>query len=116
MKSPQSPSVESGAILDRIKYTAEDMSGWLKFLGVMNIIMGIPSLIVLVGALYIWLGVLLYQAGTAAGSHRTEKLHRMMKKLKTYFIVMGILAIIGIIVMIVSFLVMGSAIFSALPE
>lgn len=114
MESPQSPAVESGALLDRIKSTAEDMSGWLKFLGVLNIIMGIPSLIVLVGALYIWLGVLLYQAGSAAESHRTEKLDRMMKKLKTYFIVTGLLAIIGLLCMIGWFAIMGFGIISAL--
>jgi hypothetical protein len=80
------------------------MSGWLKFLGVAYIITGIPSLIVLVGAINIWLGVLLFQAGTAAERGDDTALLRMLSKFKTFFIINAVMlllavALIGFIVL-----------------
>lgn len=105
--TPESSS--PALIFAALKKHAHSMSGWLKFLGVINIIMGIPSLIVLVGALHIWLGVLLYQAGTAAGQGDEHALLRMMGKLKTYFIVNAVLALFGIAVIVLFILFAGVA-------
>lgn len=96
-------------ILSALKERAHSMSGWLKFLGVAYIITGIPSLIVLVGALNIWLGVLLFQAGTAAGEGDDYALLRMLSKFKTFFIVNAVLMLIGIAFFVLFLLFVGTA-------
>jgi hypothetical protein len=98
-------STESAStLITRLKERARSMSGWLKFLGVAYIITGIPSLIVLVGAINIWLGVLLFQAGTAAERGDDTALLRMLSKFKTFFIINAVMlllavALIGFIVL-----------------
>jgi hypothetical protein len=76
--------------------------GWLKFLGVMTIIAGVPSVLALVGILQIWIGVLLFQAGSSldsAGQFGDKfAFLRSMGGLKTYFIIQGVLTLIGILV------------------
>lgn len=107
---PHSGTADSAA-LTQMTGSAQKMSGWLKFLGILNVIFGIPAVIVLVGILNIWLGVLLYQAGDAAQAATAEDLVTVMDKLKTYFIVYGVLAIIGLVIavayMIVLFVIIG---------
>jgi len=106
-------------IISQINASAQDMSRWLKSFGILNIIIGIPSLLFLVGAINIWLGWTLYQAGKAAGAGSAEKVNRMMGKMKTYFAVMTILTSIGIVVSILGFAVMGTALFnlfSSMPQ
>ena len=96
-------------ILSALKKRARSMSGWLKFLGVAYIITGIPSLIVLVGALNIWLGVLLFQAGTAAEEGNDHALLRMLSKFKTYFIVNAVLMLITVAFFVLFLLFAGTA-------
>jgi hypothetical protein len=76
--------------------------GWLKFLGVMTIISGIPSIFVLVGILQIWVGILLFQSGSsieAAGQFGDKfAFLRSLGGLKTYFMIQGVLMLIGIVV------------------
>lgn len=115
MESVQT-SPDSDVIVDSVHSTAQDMSGWLKFLGAVQIIIGIPLLIGLVGALYIWLGVLLWQAGTAAESNQPQQLTEMMNKLKTFFIVTGVLAALGALSMFVTFLTVGGGILTFLSQ
>jgi len=86
---------------------AAGMSGWLKFVGVMNILIGIPNMIVLVGFLYIWLGVLLYQAGDAASTAGPQDVPRLLSKLKTYFIITGVLYLLALLVIILLFTLVG---------
>ena len=82
------------------------MKGWLKFLGILMIVMGIPAALGLVGILYIWLGVVLYKAGSRAQqflvSKSSDDLAEFASKLKTFFMVSGILALIGIILGIIT--------------
>ena len=107
-----SASIDPSTLIDQLKSYASDMAGWLKFLGICQILVGIPSLIVLVGALYIWMGVLLYQAGSAAGTGPDQDFARMMSKLKTYFIITGVLVILGILSMIVWTVFLGASLSS----
>lgn len=117
METPQASTIDTyGGLVGRIHDTAMDMSGWLKFLGAVQIAVGIPTLVGLIGALYIWLGVLLWQAGTAAQSPDPEKLGRMMRKLKTFFVVTGVLAALSLIAMIVTLVVAGGTIFTVLQQ
>lgn len=113
METTQATTTTSSNLLPQIKSTAEDMSGWLKFIGVVSIIVGVPMIIGLVGILYIWIGVLLYQAGNAAESSDTEKLSVMMNKLKTFFIITGILTGLSLLGMIIAFLTTGLSVLSA---
>lgn len=90
----------------RLEAALRGMKGWLKFLGILMIIMGIPSALMLVGILYIWLGVVLYQAGSRAQqflvSKSSDDLADFASKLKTFFLVTGILSLIGIIMGIIT--------------
>ncbi|MDX1546182.1 MAG: DUF5362 family protein [Rhodothermales bacterium] len=87
--------------LARLQQTARDTSGWLKFLGILNMVVSAPAVIVLVGLLGVWMGWLLYKAGDAAGKATGQDLVEMMEKLRTYFIVNAILAILGVVVIVI---------------
>jgi hypothetical protein len=84
--------------------------GWMKFLGVLMIIYGVLIALTIVGILIcwlpIWIGVVLFQSATAvesaqASGSKTE-LYGALSKLKTYFTIYGVLALIGIVVSIVA--------------
>jgi hypothetical protein len=76
--------------------------GWLKFVGIMMILGGIPSALALVGIIPIWQGVLLMQAAasieTAANTGQKFAFNSAMSNIKTFFVVNGILMLIGIII------------------
>lgn len=79
--------------------------GWLKFLGVLSIISGVGSVLSIVGILFawlpIWMGVLLFQAGSSidsAGQFGDKfAFLRSMGSLKTYFVLQGVLTLLGIV-------------------
>jgi hypothetical protein len=104
------------AVDPAISTPAAGMSGWLKFIGVINILIGIPNMIILVGFLYIWLGVLLYQAGDAASTAGAQDVPRLLNKLKTYFIINGVLMLLGLLVFILFFAVVGVGFFYGVFE
>ncbi|MCY3840305.1 MAG: DUF5362 family protein [Gammaproteobacteria bacterium] len=82
--------------------------GWIKFHGVCMVFTGILTAITIVGILIawlpIWLGVLLFQAaGRVDVAFATEDevlLRESLAKLKTFFLVQGVLVLIylGIVV------------------
>ena len=84
--------------------------GWMKFLGVLMIIYGVIVALTIVGLIIcwlpIWIGVLLFQAAgaveTAQASGNKMELYGALAKLKTYFTIYGILAVIGIIVSVIA--------------
>ncbi len=112
----QPPSAEL-TILNQIQRVSESMSGWLKFLGIMNIISGALTALsiwgIIIAWLPIWLGVLLLQAANRINAARftqnKSELVTMMDKLRLYFVIQGILIIVTIALVIV-----GIAIFSTL--
>jgi hypothetical protein len=79
--------------------------GWLKFLGVLSVISGIGAALSIVGIIFawlpIWMGVLMFQAGSSiesAGQFGDKfAFLRSMGSLKTYFVLQGILTLLGII-------------------
>ncbi|MEN8224195.1 MAG: DUF5362 family protein [Bacteroidota bacterium] len=94
--------------------------GWMKLIGVLMIIGGVLYAITIIGIviawLPIWMGVVLYQAGSSSEqayfSGDKFSLLRSMTQLKLYFTIMGIMTLIGIIfsgIMIAAFLVGGLA-------
>ncbi len=91
--------------------------GWMKFLGVLMIVYGALIGLTIVGLIIcwlpIWVGILLIQSASAveatqASGSKTE-LHAAMSKLKTYFTIYGVLALIGIIVTVIAIFVGGLA-------
>jgi Fe2+ transport system protein B len=91
--------------IEEILYTASSMSGWLKFLGIFNIVYGAFIALSIVGIIFawipIWAGVLMIQAANRAEyAESTGDIHHlgmMLQKLKTYFIVTGIIIILCIL-------------------
>ncbi|HIE06313.1 MAG TPA: hypothetical protein EYP58_05880 [bacterium (Candidatus Stahlbacteria)] len=89
---------------------AEKSSPWMKFLGVLSIISGVITAITIVGIIIawlpIWLGVLLFQAGSLAKKAKEENngehLAGMMKKLKLFFLIAAITVIVSIVFSIIA--------------
>lgn len=103
-----------GDPINDIRRTAAEMAGWLKFVGIVNIISGALVALSLFGIVIawipIWMGVLLFQAGSSATSaqagQRTDDLVNLVKRLKTYFIINGVLVIVGVAFFILALLLM----------
>ncbi len=80
------------------------MKGWLKFLGIVNIITGALQALTIVGILWawlpIWLGIVMAQAGSRAGDYATRNdtasLVALTGKLKTYFVISGVVLLISL--------------------
>jgi hypothetical protein len=87
--------------------------GWMKFLGVLLIIYGVLMIITIWGIIIcwlpIWMGILLFKAGAAielaATSGSKPALYETMEKLKTYFTVQGILAVVGLVIAVIAMIV-----------
>lgn len=97
----------------------EQSAGWMKFLGIVQLIYGILTAITLVGILWIWLGLVLIKASNnlrLAKDGDEESLIEASQNLSTYFTVWGIIAIIGVaitvIVMIIYLFVVAGAVMS----
>lgn len=79
--------------------------GWLTFLGVLSIVYGVFMALSIVGLLFAWLpiwsGVLLIQAGNALEAARhsgdAAALTRALARLKTYFVIWGVIALVGLL-------------------
>jgi hypothetical protein len=95
------PAPQETQIVQQLSSPLYQARGWLKFLGVMTIIAGIPSALALVGILQIWIGILLFQAGSSIDSAGQfgDKFAFMnaMGGLKTYFVIQGVLTLIGVL-------------------
>lgn len=106
--------------LNEMAAVGENMVGWLKFLGIMNIILGVMIALSIVGIIiawiWIWLGVLLFQAGNQITEARISRnyyhLVTMMQKFKMYFMIQGILLLISLIFGVIGVLSFGAALFS----
>ncbi|MGI0119207.1 DUF5362 domain-containing protein [Zooshikella sp. RANM57] len=98
--------------------------GWLKLLGVLSIIGGIFIALTIVGILVAWLpiwqGVLLYQSASAIeeAKHNESKeaLLRSLNKLKVYFIIMGVLMLIWLILMVLGLIFGGLGMFMSMAQ
>lgn len=84
-----------------------DGAGWMKFLGVLSILAGISQVLSIVGVLFgglqIWMGVLLFQSASSAEQARATgdayALSASLGNVKTFFMLNGILALIGILLL-----------------
>ncbi len=91
--------------LRRLEYAVGNMKGWLKFLGILNIVGGALYALTIVGLIVawlpIWMGVLLVQAANRADRylalHDPEAFVEMIEKFRTFWALLGILTLIGLI-------------------
>ena len=107
-------------VLERLAFSAKNMSVWVKLMGILNIIGGALSALTIVGIIIawapIWMGVLLFQAGSRADeaqvAKRYDQLIPIMEKLRLYFLIQGIIIIVSVILAILSFIIFGASMFA----
>jgi hypothetical protein len=86
------------------------MTGWMKFLGIVNIVGGALNALSIIGILWawlpIWVGIVLMQASSRAGEYAERgdaaSLGAFMGRLKTYFAISGIAIIISLALSVIS--------------
>ena len=111
------------ALVKELSIPLYQCKGWMKLVGVMSIISGALQALTIFGIvvawLPIWTGILLIQSAGAIeqaylGNSQTA-MTRSLSKLKTYFIIMGVLTLIGLIAIVLALtLVLLGAMFAAL--
>jgi hypothetical protein len=91
-------------------------STWMKLLGVLLIIYGVFLLITVVGILIcwlpIWLGIILFKAaGDAESAYRgaPQMLFSYVQRMNRFFLIEGILALVGLVFALIAFFVIGMA-------
>ncbi|MGD8700110.1 MAG: DUF5362 domain-containing protein [Gemmatimonadales bacterium] len=94
-----------------------ESKGWIRLLGVLAIVYGVLVALSIVGIIIawlpIWMGVLLYKASTSIESAFRDgdeaALMECFGKLKTFFTIQGVLALIGLVVagIVIVFSLMG---------
>ena len=97
-------------------------AGWMKFIGIMFIIQGAITALTIVGILIawlpIWIGVLLLQsAGAAQRSQMQDDANALIEalsRLKTYFVIQGVLYLVGLALMIIYFVFFGAMVAAAI--
>ena len=105
MAQPYPPS-DDNRIVRELSVPIFQAKGWLKFLGILSIIGGVGQALTIVGILFawlpIWMGVLMFQAGSniesAAQFGDKFSFLRSLGSLKTYFVLQGVLSLIAIII------------------
>ena len=106
--APAVPAMQDTHSVQELSQPIYQARGWLKFLGVLSIISGVVSALTIVGIIYawlpIWMGVLMFQAGSSIESagqfgDKFAFLHSL-GSLKTYFVLQGIITLIGIILFV----------------
>jgi len=100
------PAPQDNPMVRELSNPIYQARGWLKFLGVISIIGGIVQALSIVGIIIawlpIWMGVLMFQAGssidTAGQAGDKFAFLNSLGSLKTYFVLQGVLSLIGIII------------------
>jgi len=101
--------------IGRLLRPVAETRGWLKFLGVVMIGLGGLAALTIVGLivawLYVWVGVLLWQAGDRAGWATARRdpvwLEQYLEKLKTLILISGVVVAIHLVlvILVLSFLI-----------
>ncbi len=111
---PAAPASAMDGWFARFLIPAYEAKGWLKFLGVVCIVIGGFHAITIVGLLvawlYVWLGVLLWQAGNRAfqATHMRDPLmlEQYLRKLKTVIVIAGVVTAISVVATVLSVIMM----------
>jgi len=109
-------------VWEQLVASATKSKGWMKFLGIIMIISGALTAISVVGILwawiYIWLGILLLQAGNKAtellASKSPENLVEYQSKLSSFFQITGILTIVALGLAVIALIIASIMGFSVL--
>ena len=110
--TPAYPSRPTDDWLARLLFPASEAKSWLKFIGAVCIALGALQALTIFGLvvawLYIWLGVLLWQAGDRAGMaaqlNDAGLLEQYLQKIKTIVVIVGVLVAIGMVMTVISFI------------
>jgi hypothetical protein len=111
---------EQANVIKEVSIPLYQARGWMKLLGILNIIGGVLAALSIVGIIVawlpIWMGVILYQAGSSSEqayfSGDKYSLGKSLNQLKLYFTINGVLALIGIgmwVIFLIVFIVGGFA-------
>jgi Family of unknown function (DUF5362) len=111
---PPVPAPQDTRMIQELSLPIYQARGWLKFLGVLSIIGGVIQALSIVGILIawlpIWMGVLMFQAGSSIDSAGQfgDKFAFLgsLGNLKTYFVLQGVLTVIGIIIAVTMLCIM----------
>ena len=103
---PPVPVMQDTHAVQELSAPIYQARGWLKFLGILSIISGVGTALSIAGIviawLPIWMGILMFQAGSSidsAGQFGDKfAFLRSMGSLKTYFVLQGILTLLGLLV------------------
>lgn len=113
VSAPQSTTLSHEVI-----ETARGLSGWLTFIGVVTLLSAIPMAMTIFGIVVAWipawLGLLLLQAAGAARAGNERDLIRMLRKLNSYFVIQGLLILLGIAAVLIFTLFFGAFVIQAL--
>jgi len=116
--------MEERDIVRELSIPIYQAKGWLKLLGIVSVIYGVllifPIFTIIICWLPIWLGVLLFRAGNqidfAYSSGDKHSLINSLNNIKTYFIINGVLLLLGLIGIGLAVLFVGGTIFSLLGQ
>jgi len=121
VERPGAPGGESQVVRE-VSAPLFEAKGWMKFLGVLMILYGVLMIMTIVGIvicwLPIWLGVCLIRAAGSTELAQTggDKIQLMMamSRLRTFFTIQGVLALIGLILAVIFFIAGGVGALSSL--
>ena len=96
--------VQDIGVVQQASLPLYEARGWLKFLGILSIIQGVLAALSIVGIILcwlpIWLGMLLLGSANrleqAAQSGQVVVFVEAQRKLKTYFIINGVMTLVGL--------------------
>jgi len=111
-------------LVQQITMPLFQVKGWMKLLGVVMIVQGIVAVFTIVGIIIcwlpIWLGVLLFQAAgfaeTAQLTGDSTQLIQALSKIKTYFVINGVLMLITLVMFGLMLLISGGALLGTLGQ
>jgi len=99
-------------VVRNISLPIHQAKGWMKLVGVLSILYGVLMVFTIVGIIFawlpIWMGVLLMQSASsverAYATGDEAQLVVSLSKIKTYFTITGVLALLGLLMFAVVFL------------
>jgi hypothetical protein len=116
--------MEEKALIQEINLPLSESKGWMKLLGVVLIIQGALTALTIIGILFcwlpIWLGILLIQAAGASEKAQLNgekiQLSIALQKIKTYFVIHGILMLIMLVGLGIVMLFAGGALIALVTQ
>ncbi len=104
------------AIEEKVVTSSKDMNGWIKFLAIFSIAIGVLYALsifgIIIAWLPIWLGIILLKVANSCrevADGKVASLGNMFTSLKTFFIITGIFTIISMALSVIWFIIFGIA-------